>query len=270
MDIEPITVDRLICPLDDSPLSRRAVVPAGDLAFRLGARLTLLHAAQVTDDDSREVLTRAAMERSRGGADFVFDTERSPEAAIVAAVETWPSSIVCMSTHGRQGLRRAVLGSVTESTLRHLRVPLALVGPSYEGRPDPGSGGVIATVDGSSISEEILPVATALAVSYDARLWIVHVSDPVRPEESLGEADVANLAQLARAHCRAEAVALEGSQPAAEIAAFADGHPDALLAMSTHGHRGASRLAAGSVAMSVVHRARQPVVVIRPGSLSSD
>lgn len=50
-----------------------------------------------------------------------------PAEAILALAETRPGSILVMSTHGRTGLARLVLGSVTNAVARKVRIPLLVV-----------------------------------------------------------------------------------------------------------------------------------------------
>jgi len=54
-----------------------------------------------------------------------------PGDAIVQAAKERDCDIVLMATHGRSGLRRAVIGSVADHVLRHLDgIPILLVRPS--------------------------------------------------------------------------------------------------------------------------------------------
>jgi nucleotide-binding universal stress UspA family protein len=50
-------------------------------------------------------------------------------AAIVEAAATLKADLIVMSTHGRSGLGRLILGSVTESVLRGTTVPILIVRP---------------------------------------------------------------------------------------------------------------------------------------------
>jgi nucleotide-binding universal stress UspA family protein len=52
-----------------------------------------------------------------------------PAPVIEQAIGYHHIDLVAMTTHGRTGLRRAVLGSVAEHTLRHVSVPLLLLHP---------------------------------------------------------------------------------------------------------------------------------------------
>ena len=50
-----------------------------------------------------------------------------PAAAIVEAAETQKADLIVMSTHGRSGLGRLILGSVAESVLRGTRKRILIV-----------------------------------------------------------------------------------------------------------------------------------------------
>jgi nucleotide-binding universal stress UspA family protein len=53
----------------------------------------------------------------------------SPVDEIVNEVENGGIHLVALATHGRKGLGRLLLGSVAESTLRKLSVPLFMIRP---------------------------------------------------------------------------------------------------------------------------------------------
>ena len=59
--------------------------------------------------------------------------EGEPGPTIVAEAERRGVEVVLMATHGRSGLRRAVLGSVADHVMRHLDgIPMLLVRPTEE------------------------------------------------------------------------------------------------------------------------------------------
>lgn len=132
--------EQLLLPTDGSLCSDHALDEGLHLAKALGARVILLHALEVplsvyTMTDSmviepslREAAIKAAqetLEKARRRADelgveaalrLVDSPELRPEEAIAEA-ETGVDLTV-MGTHGRRGLNRALLGSVTERVLR--------------------------------------------------------------------------------------------------------------------------------------------------------
>jgi nucleotide-binding universal stress UspA family protein len=133
----------ILVPLDGSPLAAAALPTAVDFAKASGARLLLLRAAQAPATpraDPSEAQVEVVREaeayldavKRRLETEGVRDVEMSvwygPAASsIVEAAATRGVSLIVMSTHGRAGLGRLVLGSVAESVLRATRVPILLV-----------------------------------------------------------------------------------------------------------------------------------------------
>lgn len=133
---------KILVPLDGSRLAEAALVEAIQLSGA-GAALVLLRAAEATwrpmDDVTRaqvavvreaETYLSAAAERARNAG--VIDVETSvwygpPGEAIVEAARLYGIDLIVMSSHGRSGLGRLVLGSVAETVLRGTRTPILLV-----------------------------------------------------------------------------------------------------------------------------------------------
>ena len=67
---------------------------------------------------------------------------------------------LAMATHGRRGLDRLRLGSVTEAVLRQVDVPLLISRPDTAGARGQA---IVVALDGSPLAEEILPDAVRLA-----------------------------------------------------------------------------------------------------------
>lgn len=59
-----------------------------------------------------------------------------PSQRIIEYVQDKGVDLVAMTTHGRTGLSRALLGSVAERVLRSVSVPILLVRSSEQGAPD--------------------------------------------------------------------------------------------------------------------------------------
>ena len=132
----------ILVPLDGSSLAAAALPTAVDLAKASGARLLLLRAAEApasprTDPSEAQVeVVREAetyldmVKRGLEREDMNVETSvwyGPPVSSIVEAAATRGVSLIVMSTHGRTGLGRLVLGSVAESVLRGTRTPILLV-----------------------------------------------------------------------------------------------------------------------------------------------
>jgi nucleotide-binding universal stress UspA family protein len=87
--------------------------------------------------------------------------------------------LIVMGTHGRGGVRKALLGSVAECVFRHSPVPVLTLGPSV---CRPGRSAelktIVAAVDFTVASRRAVRYAAGLAREHGARLILLHVLDP--------------------------------------------------------------------------------------------
>jgi nucleotide-binding universal stress UspA family protein len=65
--------------------------------------------------------------RRRGVMARVRVRSGEPAREILACARAAGAALIALSTHGRTGLRRVLLGSVAEAVIRHARVPVLLV-----------------------------------------------------------------------------------------------------------------------------------------------
>lgn len=141
--------DRILVPLDGSPIGEGILEPALALARPMGARLTLLHvvAPHVTmgarvsplpKGHLKERLQKA--EQYLGGvtdrlradgyeAEAVIESHFAPARSILQTAESREADLIAIATHGYTGVKRAILGSVTDKVLRAARWPLLLERP---------------------------------------------------------------------------------------------------------------------------------------------
>ena len=253
-------IDQVIVPLDGSENADRALRPAIEVARRFGVGTVLLRAIHPDDVDiARIELAQRIDDHQPPNPELVVDTMNGPVGAIVSLATDRSNALVCMTTHGRSGISRALLGSVAEETLREIDAPVLLVGPSHE--PGAGIGTcVIVPVDGSHRSEAVLPLAQQWAAKLGVPLWIVTVIDPADAERMSAEGgDVMEDAYVRRV---AESLppsevqvgwdVLHNADPALAIAEYVASRSGGLVVMATHGRSGLARVAMGSVSAGVV------------------
>jgi len=130
---------RILVPIDDNEMSRRALATATTLAEALGARVLALHVIDPPPPYTTRIaqqLPAGELERSQDEhAAEVFASLRPTGAAgervefrtlraerrvwqeIVAAAQH--ADLVVVGTHGRDGVARAMMGSVAEHVARH-------------------------------------------------------------------------------------------------------------------------------------------------------
>jgi nucleotide-binding universal stress UspA family protein len=267
----------ILVPLDGSPAAERALGPARELARRTGVPLLLLSRVFPGDAEARMGYLAEVADRVAPGVgvdvDFqVVDRESIPDAILDGL---GPDTVVCMSSHGRGGIGRGVMGSVTEALLRVIERPTLVVGP-HAGESPSFDGRVVACVDGSPASERAIEPARQWAAALGLSLWLVQVADIARPAEDVVDGDIVDGDVVESGHLAALGRRIDGvrawdllhdKSPARALADLATSETDpvALLVMATHGRTGWDRLHLGSVTTATIHTARVPVLVVPAG-----
>lgn len=273
----------VIVPLDGSPESARALGPAATVARSLDSKLKAV--AFATADhvvDLDELVKGQVADLTDVETDVVVKEVADSVADDVAAlVEAAPSSLICMTTHGR-GRTAALTGSVATDLLRKLAGPVLLIGPECDVAGFTLDGPMVVTVDESERSDAILPIAESWAIVFDYTPEIVTVLDRktddqmrvARQADLVGDVamDTVMVRRIARKmeeiiEAPVSFESLHGPHAAEEILRYSKTREASLIAMATHGETGVNRLVFGSVAASVVHGATCPVLVIRPPNL---
>lgn len=288
---------RLLVPLDGSPLAETILPVAEEWAKEEQAEVVLLRAvpapatpggegtaaeAKTLEDAEAhlatvaERLARRGIERVRWGV-----SHEPPAAAIIEAAAREGVDMIAMATHGRSGLSRLLLGSVAEAVVRSARVPVLLIRGQSAWKPW-ATGKILVPLDGSELSEGILPVVERIAGPRNLAIVLFRVIDPLasgtageaptRPDEliALQRADAERyLAKVAEGlggrGLRVE-WAVGVGRVAETIAVFAGRERANLIAMATHGRGGLGRLLLGSVAAGVLRTAPAPVLLFKTGS----
>jgi nucleotide-binding universal stress UspA family protein len=131
---------KILAPTDFSDLSARGVRYACQLAKEVGAELIILNVVLL---DETNVVDKREMERHKkrldefiaeniagAGADLkirnVVDAGQ-PFGAIIDWAEKERIDLIVMSSHGRSGLSRMLIGSVTDKILRGASCPVLVV-----------------------------------------------------------------------------------------------------------------------------------------------
>lgn len=102
------------------PAGSEVVVEAAVEETRRRDAEAVAQLGDLRDELRRQGLTNVSIEVLEG----------APGEAIVEAAERLACDLIVMSTHGRSGLGRALLGSVADHVTRHAPVPVFLVRPT--------------------------------------------------------------------------------------------------------------------------------------------
>lgn len=207
-----IEFTHVLCPVDLSDISSRALAHAAALARWYGARLTVLHVAPTFDpvetrpselmgpvrivypatrEEVVAELERIAVNEAGGARDATFVAEAGdPVTVIVDQALALSADIVVMGTHGRRGFRRFVLGSVTEHLLREAPCPVLTVPP----HGDVTTAGavtfknILCPIDFSPAALQAFGFAVDLAKQADGRVTLLHAIEWMAEEEPRADA----------------------------------------------------------------------------------
>jgi nucleotide-binding universal stress UspA family protein len=280
-------VKRILIPLDGSRLSEAVLPLAEALARDYDADLLLVRAllpggsaeieveVQATAEDYLRTMAADLAARGRSVEWKVWYDE--PARAIADAARYNGVDLIAMTTHGRGGVSRLIAGSVAEALVRQAPVPVLLVRAELTWRPG-ALGRILVPLDGSELSEAILPVVTGLAGPFDLGIELLRAVEPI-PAYAAAELAASHSAELLRLEeadaggylaklvTPLEARGLRVTPRVAlgpavdEILRRARESGTGLIAMTTHGRSGMGRLLLGSVAERVLRAAPVPVLL---------
>ncbi len=261
---QALSVAQTLCRAYDANLTLMSVHPAGRRRMPAGDRRPLITGEQT---EREAYLAQLAHQLQRAGlsADFAVSFG-SVADEIHALARDGNMDVVVMSTHGRSGLSRWLIGSVASSLIQRTRTPALLIRPGDEWRSrETRFKRLLVTLDGSRAAERVLPHARAMATRFESEVLLLSVPDGQDPASPGLQQLRAYLDQVA-ATLRDEAIGVEvlvtGAEPAHTILETSESAAADLIMMATHGRGGIERLMLGSIADRVVRHTRRPVFLV--------
>ena len=292
-----IRIAHVLCPVDFSEFSSRALHHAGALAYKYGARLTALHVVPnrpATDlplspltHDERRQLTDQVREFAVGLPPDVAIDIRICEAPVVSReilnqAKGISADLLVIGSHGRSGFERVLLGSVTEKVMRCAPCPTMVVPRRAENVIAEGPvrfRSILCCVDFSPASTHALQYARSIVDADSAQIMLLHVIE-VPPElranplvegfdveqvRAAAEADcLRRLQQLApevQPCCTVKTLVREGAAYREILRAAHERSAD-LIVMGVQGRGAMDLLAFGSNTARVSRAATQPVLIV--------
>jgi nucleotide-binding universal stress UspA family protein len=299
---------RILLATDGSLESARAARVAVVLSEGLDSDLHVLHVgharpvyiapeAMIVDAELEERVRGEAEEEARktlvgevakieemGGdvARAYVEMGRS-DAEIVRVAEEIGAGLIVVGSRGHGPLRRAVMGSVSCSVVRHAHCPVLVV-RSGGGERDYLPGRILLALDGSREADVAARAAVEISNVTGSDLHVVYVlrTDPPMPYPNpvMGESWEANFERVRRETRefideRARRIEAEGGEvrdthlvfgrPDEEIVKLSEELDAGLVVTGSRGLGGIKRALMGSVSDSVVRHAHCPVLVMREG-----
>jgi len=298
-----IELNRILCPIEFSAFSDRALRYAMKLAVWYGARLQVLHVMPPMPPSTLNELAatsrlltarnlQAAVERYRlPGADVSAELVESadPAARILECANAFDVDLIVTGSHGRTGVQRVLLGSVVEALLHQSRRPVLTI-PSHV---DPAHADditfsrIVCAVDFAAPSLTALAHALSIAEEAGAKLTLLHVIEmppelkhpPQPPELDVdrirAEAEAESLSKLralipdhARDYCTVESAVLEGGV-ARQVLRMAAARDADLIVLGVHGRNAFDLAFFGSNSKDVIRQAHCPVLIVPAGRRAS-
>ena len=298
-----IRMNRILCATDFSDLSNRTISFGVALAKTFSAKLFVCHIidlpfaamnGEVQLDPieqqnrmmtyAREQLAQLFEKEALAWEPLVSIGHTADE--IARMVENHRIDLAVSATHGRSGLKRLLLGSVTERLMRILSCPLLII-KDLEGR-DTGAKEtlfpprrILVGCDFSSDSDLAFQYGLAMAQEFEAELHLVHVIEPPvyqnvltsdlstggHGKKSMVDQLTGKLARMvpveARNWCDLTTALREG-KPDEELTQYAELNDMDLIVLGVHGHGLVESLFIGSTTDRVARRSPCPVLSIRP------
>jgi nucleotide-binding universal stress UspA family protein len=295
----------ILIPTDGSPVSMRAAKAALRLAAQLGARVSIYHAIddwqpqaygegygisvktlQAFERGAREsgakLLAAVAKAADAAGvrSSRLIEKARTPYEGIAAAARKSRCDLIFIGSHGRRGISKLMMGSVTQNVLAHATVPVLV----YRGSGAVRLRHILVPTDGSPASLKGARAAVRFAAEVGARVTALHAIDTSQPflfgggygsdartfvdferlARESGERQVGAVGKLARAARVPFALQVTKARtPYEGIVAAARRNRCDLIFIASHGRRGLSKLMTGSVTQKVLAHASVPAIVYR-------
>jgi nucleotide-binding universal stress UspA family protein len=196
--------------------------------------------------------------RARGGAARSVVLTGVPAASLLDSELEIQPDLVVIASHGRSGLIRFALGSVTERLVREGNAPVLVVQASS--RVDRPLDSALVPLDGSALAELALPIVEALAGKPFRQVRLLRAvgsSDEVADGRAYLDG-VAKRLSVAGLSITTDVAVAEPKEAIAAAAASVD-----MVILATHGRGGFDRLRHGSVAEEVTRDAHTPVLLVR-------
>jgi len=296
-----VHIKTIVCTTDFSDFSNRAVPFGVALAKEFGAKLYLCHVIDLSSvamygegfSDPLMLETKITDYAHEHLQDLIGDTDIAWESLtsvghtadeIAHIAKEKGADLVVSATHGRSGLKRLILGSVTERLMRTLPCPMYIVRslerePAAPAMADMKLKRILVGCDFSADSDLAVQYGISLAQEFQTELYLAHVLEPTVYKDMLTQAvgvpDPEGLRDEltrklegmvpaeAKQWCKPETLLLAG-HPSDELTKYAVVNKMDLIVLGVRGHSVMESLLVGSTTDRVVRQAPCPVLSVRP------
>lgn len=284
--------DQILFPTDGSEPAETVLDYALQIASEHEATIHILHVADTSRDslvrirgdvidvleqEGEEIVGKAAQRATERGISVVSEVlQGDPYRTIADYSKQSDIDCIVMPTHGRRGVQRFLLGSVTERVINTAEVPVIAVNPDRDRPLTYPPQRILVPTDGSRGAELALTEGTNVASATGATLHLLHVVETgsLGPDARsvLKEGELSERAHevMREASERVEETSLdpvtsviEHGEPSKMIRDYIAENGIDLAVLGTHGQTDFSRYVMGGVSAKLVRTSPVPVMWVR-------
>ncbi len=283
--------EKVLVAFDNSEFSKAALRESSSWVRKHGGSLTLINAVYFDEEefsiapDQRErrlehgravcLQTKKALASEFGMEVESLVCEGEASEVIVEIAREKNSDLIAMGTHGRKGLKRLLMGSVTSAVLLHSPVDVLVIRkPCTECTGTYSS--ILLPFDGSECSTKALQRACQLSGVDGSEIAVLYVIP--RYEEMIGffrtdsirkglRDEAEKIIDAAREFASGQGISVKAEiqegNAGDEIARASSRLRSDLIVMGTYGWRGVNKAIMGSTTERVIANASCPVLAVR-------
>lgn len=267
-------IEKLLLATDGSEFSKSAIREAINLAKICSSKVIAVSVVKTNPEfedlapqviekaekEAREHLELIKTRASKEGVDCEIIVHRGEEPFqdIVDEAEKNQVYLIIMGTHGRTGLKRLMMGSVTAKVIGHAPCNVLVVPLNAKIE----CKNILMATDGSKYSEAAASQAIGIAKRCGGSLTVISVASS--DAEILSAEDyVKEVSELAKKEgIKTDGLAVKGKPYEAIIETSKKKRAD-LIVVGSHGRTGLDRLLMGSVTERVIGHSESAVLVVR-------
>jgi nucleotide-binding universal stress UspA family protein len=252
----------ILVATDFSKTAAHALRYASAIAERLVARLVVIYADELTPTrGDQEKLVAHVQENVSPSVPFDARViAGSPISSIVDEAKECGADLLVMGTQGRTGVRRLIVGSVCESVMRAVPIPVIAVSMAAADHDSLAINKVVCIVDQSPECAAALRIAAAMAP--DARLILLNPREEERPLQAAERMMRLRRWLPAELVDRSDLRLVDAGWTAEHLADFAATmDADLIVAGGQRGH-GVSDRFRGTTTDRIIQRSECPVLVV--------
>jgi len=197
LSIRPqVSLKNIVVATDFSPGSEFALDHAISIARHYVSKIVLVHAMEAPSSHQQGAGTHSRRESLADAEQKLFaeaqkcdGIECEQRLLVGTAVEVVDQilalehiDLIVVGTHGTTGFRKFLIGSAADRIFHHVRCPVLVIGPSVQKeRTAWAPKRILLATDLQSDEAGAMEYATAIAAEHDARLTLLHITNPCMP-----------------------------------------------------------------------------------------